>query len=52
MQQHAPLAMRVVHYVHLEAFDREVSALIDHAFKAAGATQSGDNPPNRYRASL
>jgi len=41
LQSHAPLAMRVIHYVHLEAFDRETfSALIDHAFKAAGATQT------------
>jgi type II secretory pathway predicted ATPase ExeA len=41
MQQHAPLAMRIVHYIHLEPLDREVfSAMIDHAFKAAGVTQS------------
>ena len=41
LQQHAPLAMRVVHDVHLEAFDRDTfSALIDHAFTAAGATQT------------
>lgn len=41
MQQHAPLAMRIVHSIHLEPLDREVfSAMIDHAFKAAGATQN------------
>ena len=41
MQQHAPLAMRIVHYIHLEPLDREVfSAMIDQAFKAAGATQN------------
>src|SRR5438034_3803293 len=41
MQQHAPLAMRIVHYLHLEPLDREAfSAMIDHAFKAAGATQN------------
>ena len=41
LQQHAPLAMRVVHSVHLEAFDRDTfSALLDHAFKASGATQT------------
>ena len=41
MQQQAPLAMRIVHYIHLEPLNRELfSALIDHAFKAAGATQN------------
>lgn len=41
MQQHAPLAMRIVHYIHLDPLAREVfSAMIDHAFKAAGATQN------------
>src|SRR2546423_14240365 len=41
MQQHAPLAMRIVHYLPLEPLDREAfSAMIDHAFKAAGATQN------------
>jgi MSHA biogenesis protein MshM len=41
MQQHAPLAMRIVHYIHLEPLDREAfSALIDHAFKAAGSMQN------------
>jgi len=40
MQIHAPLAMRVVHSIHLEPLDRELfRAMIDHAFKAAGATQ-------------
>jgi len=30
-----------VHYLHLEPLDREAfSAMIDHAFKAAGATQN------------
>jgi MSHA biogenesis protein MshM len=55
MQQHAPLAMRVVHYVHLEPLDRELfAALIDHAFKAAGATQNLLADPARellFRAS-
>jgi type II secretory pathway predicted ATPase ExeA len=41
MQQHAPLAMRIVHYIHLEPLDRPLfSAMIDHAFQAAGATQT------------
>jgi type II secretory pathway predicted ATPase ExeA len=41
LQQHAPLAMRIVHYVHLEPLDRELfRAMIDHAFQAAGATQT------------
>lgn len=41
MQQHAPLAMRVVHQVHLEPLDRELfRALVDHGLKAAGATQT------------
>jgi type II secretory pathway predicted ATPase ExeA len=41
MQQHAPLAMRIVHYIHLEPLDRPLfSAMIDHAFRAAGATQN------------
>lgn len=41
MQQHAPLAMRIVYSIHLEPLDREVfRAMIDHAFLAAGATQS------------
>ena len=41
MQQQAPLAMCIVHYIHLEPLNRELfSALIDHAFKAAGATQN------------
>src|SRR6266576_1237587 len=38
MQQHAPLAMRIVHYLHLEPLYREAfSAMIDHAFNAAGS---------------
>jgi type II secretory pathway predicted ATPase ExeA len=41
MQQHAPLAMRVVHQVHLDPLDRELfAAMIEHALKAAGATQN------------
>ena len=55
MQQHAPLAMRIVHQLHLEALDRDVfSALIDHALKAAGATQTILADPARellFRAS-
>jgi len=55
MQQHAPLAMRVVHQIHLDALDREVfHALIDHGLKAAGATQTILADPARellFRAS-
>jgi type II secretory pathway predicted ATPase ExeA len=41
MQQHAPLAMRIVHDIHLETLDREAfSAMIDHAIKVAGARQN------------
>jgi type II secretory pathway predicted ATPase ExeA len=41
MQQHAPLAMRIVHSIHLEPLDRELfRAMVDHAFLAAGATQT------------
>jgi type II secretory pathway predicted ATPase ExeA len=41
MQIHAPLAMRVVHQVHLEPLDRDLfAAMIDHGLKAAGATQT------------
>src|SRR5437016_3141751 len=41
LQQHAPLARRIVHYLRLEPLEREAfSAMIDHAFKAAGATQN------------
>jgi len=33
--------MRMVHSIHLEPLDRPLfSAMIDHAFKAAGATQT------------
>lgn len=40
-QQHAPLAMRVVHQIRLEPLDREgFAALVEHALKAAGATQT------------
>lgn len=55
MQQHAPLAMRVVHQVHLEPLDRDLfSAMIEHALKAAGATQNILADPARellFRAS-
>jgi type II secretory pathway predicted ATPase ExeA len=55
MQQHAPLALRVVHQVHLEALDRPLfTALIDHACAAAGATQTLLADPARellFRAS-
>lgn len=55
MQQHTPLAMRVVHQVHLEPLDRELfGALIEHALKAAGATQTIVADPARellFRAS-
>jgi type II secretory pathway predicted ATPase ExeA len=60
MQQHAPLAMRIVHYIHLEPFDHSSAPMIDHAFKAAGATQtvladplanSSSVPVAGYRAS-
>jgi MSHA biogenesis protein MshM len=55
MQQHAPLAMRVVHHVHLEPLDRDgFTALIAHALAAAGATQTILADPARellFRAS-
>jgi type II secretory pathway predicted ATPase ExeA len=55
MQQHAPLAMRVVHQVHLEPLDRELfAAMVEHGLKAAGATQSLLSDPARellFRAS-
>jgi MSHA biogenesis protein MshM len=55
MQQHAPLALRVVHQIHLEPFDRDLfRALLDHGFKAVGATQSVLADPARellFRAS-
>jgi type II secretory pathway predicted ATPase ExeA len=55
MQQHAPLAMRVVHQLHLEPLDRELfRALIDHGLKAVGATQTVLADPARellFRAS-
>jgi len=55
MQQHAPLAMRVVHQVHLEPLDRDVfSAMIEHGLRAAGATQNVLADPARellFRAS-
>lgn len=41
MQQHAALAMRVVHHVHLEPLERDAfGAMVDHGLKAAGATQA------------
>ena len=55
MQQYAPIAMRVVHEVHLEPLDRECfAAMIDHGLKAAGATQTLLSEPAReqlFRAS-
>ena len=55
MQQHAPLAMRVVHQIHLESLDRELfGAMIEHGLKAAGATQTILADPARellFRAS-
>jgi type II secretory pathway predicted ATPase ExeA len=55
MQQHAALAMRVVHQVHLEPLDRDgFNALIDHGLKAAGANEKLISDPARellYRAS-
>ena len=55
MQQHAPLAMRVVWHVHLEPLDRPLfTAMIEHGLKAAGATQSLLADPARellFRAS-
>jgi len=48
LQQHAPLAMRVVHQIHLEPLDRDTfAALIDHALKAVGATQAILSDPAR-----
>mgnify|MGYP001587168328 CR=1 FL=1 len=41
MQQHAPLAMRVLHQVHLEPLDRDLmSAMVEHGMKAVGATHT------------
>jgi type II secretory pathway predicted ATPase ExeA len=41
LQQHAPLAMRVVHQIRLEALDRDgFAAMVEHALKAVGATQT------------
>jgi len=41
MQQHAPLAMRVVHQIRLEPLDRDgFGAMVEHALKAVGATQT------------
>jgi len=55
MQQHTPLAMRVVHQVHLEPLDRDLfGAMIEHGLKAAGATQTILADPARellFRAS-
>lgn len=55
MQIHAPLAMRVVHQVHLEPLDRDLfAAMIDHGLKASGATQTILADPARellFRAS-
>jgi type II secretory pathway predicted ATPase ExeA len=55
MQQHAPLAMRVVYQAHLEPLDRELfSAMVEHGLEAAGATQPVLADPARellFRAS-
>lgn len=55
MQQHAPLAMRIVHQLHLEPLDRDLfSAMVEHGLKAAGATQTILADPARellFRAS-
>ncbi len=55
MQQHSPLAMRVVWQIHLEPLDRQLfAAMIEHSLKAAGATQSLLADPARellFRAS-
>jgi type II secretory pathway predicted ATPase ExeA len=55
LQQHAPLAMRVVHQIHLEPLDRDLfRALVAHAFQAVGATQTVLADPARellFRAS-
>lgn len=55
MQQHAPLAMRVVYQVHLEPLDRDLFGdMIDHGLTAAGATQTLLADPARellFRAS-
>jgi type II secretory pathway predicted ATPase ExeA len=55
MQQHAPLAMRVVHQIHLEPLDRDgFAAMVDHALKAVGATQTLLSDPAKellFRAS-
>ena len=41
MQQHASLAMRVVHQIQMDPLDRETfNAMLEHGFKAAGATQT------------
>ena len=41
LQQHAPLAMRVVHQIRLEALARDgFAAMVEHALKAVGATQT------------
>lgn len=55
MQQHAPLAMRIVHQVHLEPLERDLfGAMIEHGLKAAGSTQSLLSDPAKellFRAS-
>jgi type II secretory pathway predicted ATPase ExeA len=55
MQQHAPLAMRIVHQLHLEALDRDLfKAMVEHGLTAAGATQTILADPARellFRAS-
>jgi MSHA biogenesis protein MshM len=55
MQQHAPLAVRVVYQVHLEPLERDLfRTMIEHALQAAGATQTVLADPARellFRAS-
>lgn len=55
MQQHAPLAMRIVHQVHLEPLERDLfAAMIEHGLKTVGATQTLLSDPARellFRAS-
>ena len=55
MQQHAPLAMRLVYQVHLDPLDRDLfKTMVDHGLTAAGATDSVLADPARellFRAS-
>jgi MSHA biogenesis protein MshM len=55
MQQHEPIAMRIVHEIHLEPLDRDTfAAMLEYALKVAGATQTIFSEPARellFRAS-